>query len=387
MPCVPDSVCTRIDNQDYTQPSFVPNATTNYASMGYVGFVKLRIPSLNANNLLRVNSCTISAKQSLERGSQIDGRIDGTTYSLGPFLVDGDISMPLVADVDPTAIGNGCPTTNELTVAGGILQNIWCWATARGPQGRLIYNDAILDVRYANDAAFRYDSAIVNTYSISVEQQGIVQANLNIFARARQPAQDIFGSVLNGPTIVDYLSPARILQWSDITINGVGGCSNPLDLFFSQQVRRFSLEINNNAERYFSLNGSLFPTDLNVKKREITGSLTLMGLNDRMRLLAQTNLNRFTEKNELRISAFIGSSTFDIGSGSYQSRDWLSSTTIPPVGSIFAKRLVAVVFQIEELAMTTDILESTINYHAFGSDQFDALAFVESSDCSFPAWR
>lgn len=381
MPCTPDTICNRVDSQNYAQPNNVPSPTGHYANMGWVGFVNLRIPSLGADNILRVLSADVNLKQEITTPDTIDGRIDKTTYQLGSKNVDGTLSMPLVADLPSANVGDGCPTVQELTVAGSLLQNIWCWATARGPHGRLLYNDAALDIRYANHAAFTFDTAVVNTLSMSVAAEDMIKFDINIMGRGRSTTN--FNDVTSDPPIRDFLSPARVLTWNDITVNGVGGCSNAGDLFYSNQVREFNLEINNNAARFYSFNGSLYPVDVNVGKRDITGSLKLLGFQHKLRVLAEENQSRFTEKNEIRMAMYIGNDQFQ--GGAFVPRDWTGSGSAPSGNPIFYKKLTGVVFEIEEVSMTNDVLETTVNWKALASDQSGYQAFTPSN-CSFPKW-
>lgn len=390
MPCTPDSFCDRVDTNTYAQPNFVPAIDGHFANMGWVGFLKLRIPSLSANNILRVTSADINLSQEITMPDVIDGRIDRTVYQMGPKIVEGSISMPVIADIDPNSF-SGCPDVSDLNdasgVAGSLLNNVWCWATARGPQGRLLYNDASLEIRYANHAAFTFDAAIVNTLSMSVAQSDAVTFDISLIGRGRTPSPDPAG--IGGsptPLIERFLSPARILTWNDVTVNGVGGCSNPDDLFFSNQVREFNMEINNNADRFYSLNGSLFPVDINVGKREISGSITLLGLQDRLRQLGESNQERFTEKNELRIAFYIGDDRFN--GVNFTPRDWTSALgTNVPSDAIFGKRLTSVVFQIEEMSMTNEVFETTVNWVALGNDQEGFEAISPGTSCTFPLWE
>lgn len=389
MPCTPDAFCDRVDTNTYSQPNFVPAVDGHFANMGWVGFLKLRIPSLNANNILRVTTADINLSQDISTPDVIDGRIDRTVYQMGPKIVEGSISMPVVADVDPNLFA-GCPDVTDLndpdSVAGSLLNNVWCWATARGPQGRLLYNDASLEIRYANHAAFTFDTAVVNTLSMSISQSDAVQFDISILGRGRTPSPDPAGAAGDPtPKIERFLSPARVLTWNDVTVNGVGGCGNPEDLFFSNQVRDFNMEINNNADRFYTLNGSLFPVDVNVGKREITGSLTLLGLQDRLRQLAESNQERFTEKNEIRIAFYIGDDRFN--GVNFTPRDWPAGDSTVPSAAIFGKRLTSVIFRIEEMSMTNEVFETTVNWLALANDQEGFEAIAPGTSCSFPLWQ
>lgn len=397
MPCTPDPNCEGLlqnADQFYTVSSNItPTDSIHYANMGWVGFVFMRSSKLRANNILRVTSADLNLSQEITMPDVVDGRIDKTVYQMGPKVVEGTLSMPIVADVTDPDLFGGCPTRQDLTssssVAGGVLQNVWCWATARGNHGRLLFDDMNLDVRYANHAAFTFDSCVVNTLSMSVAQSDAVNVDINVLGRQRVKYDQPW---LN-PKISDFLAPARVLTWNDVTINAVRGCfGGNYDLFYSNQVREFSLELNNNAERFYSLNGSLFPIDVNVGKREITGSLQLLGLSERLRELAETNQNRFTEKNEIRFGFFIGDDTQPAtivpgAAPAFSSRDWKANMSTWPKTPIFGKRLTGVVFQIEEVSLTNDVFTTNVNYLALANDQENYEAVAPASSCSFPAWR
>lgn len=387
MPCTPDSSCNFSDTRDYGLPNSAPDASGHFANIGWVGFVKLILPKLNlaqGGNLLRVTSADLNLKQDIQMPDVIDGRIDKTVYQLGPKIIEGSLSMPVVADLPAASIGDGCPNVTDLTTAGQLLDNLWCWATARGQQGRLIHNDANIVIRYANHAAFNFDRAIVNTFGLSVTQGEMVNLDINVLGRSRRPLNNPSFQGDDEAKINDFLSPARVLTWNDVTVTGIGGCGNINTLWRSNQVRAFTMEINNNADRFYTLNGSLFPMDVNVGQREITGQLTLMGFQHRLRDLAETNSERFTEKNEVRLAMYIGEDQFDSGSGAFLDRDWTGAS--PSGNPIFQKRLTGAVFNIEEVSMTNELLETTVNYYALANDQENFEAFTPSTSCGFPVW-
>lgn len=385
MPCTPDPVCT-IGSTDQLY-SAVPNFQTSsptiaYANMGWVGFVFFRSNKLGANNILRVTTADLNLKQEITSPPVIDGRMDRTVYQMGPKIVEGSLAMPLIADVQT----GGCPQVTDLTSAGSLLQDLWCWATARGNHGRMLYDDTRFDVRYANHAAFTFDGAICNKLSFSVAQSDMVNVNMDVIGRTRN--SPTITDIPRTPVIGDFLAPARVLTWNDVTVNGMGGCSSAgTPLFYSNQVRNWSMDLNNNADRFYTFNGSLFPVDINVGKREISGSLTLMGMNHTLRLLAETNQNRFTEKNELRFAFYIGENTeYNTPGGvAFNSRDWVGTN---PVGNpIFARRLVGTVFKIETIKLANELFESTVEYMALANDLENYEAISPSSSCSFPAWQ
>lgn len=414
MPCQPDPTCEGLlqsVDQTYT---LLPNADPSqnagywhYANMGWVGYAIMRSAKLQntAGTILRVTSADINLSQEITMPDVIDGRIDKTVYQMGPKIVEGTLAMPIVADVNPNFTSPpGCATKEDLQggTAGSILKSLWCWTVARGNHGRLLFDDVDLDIRYANHAAFTFGRAVVNTLSMSVAQGEPMNWEVSIIGRARSDNKALGGT--NEPPISDFLSPARVLTWNDVTVSGIVGCgsagfpaSSPL--WYSNQITEFNLEINNNADRFYSLNGSLYPIDVNVGKREVTGSLTLMGLQDKLRKLATTNQDRFTEKNEIHFGVFIGDDMANADGLSFKSRDYNPGTGTWGVGGdartpIFAKALTGVVFRIEEMSMTNELFTTTVNFLALANDQtnYEALISTDGANefptsCSFPAWQ
>jgi len=367
-----------------------------FAHMGWVGYANLRIPPLTPQlgTILRVTSADINLSQDITTPDVIDGRIDRTVYQLGPKIIEGTLSLPVIADVDPGDFTGGCVAVEDLRAgtASSLLNSIWCWTTARSSHGRLQWTGD-LDIRYANHAAFTFTKAVVNSLSMTVTQSDIVSFDIDVIGAARNRTIDPF----NEPVISDFLSPARVLTWNDVTVSGVGGCGSgnfqDAILFGSSQVREFSFEINNNAERYYSLNGRLFPIDINVSKREITGSMTLMGLNERLRQRAEGQQDEFTRKDEIRLMFFVGEEAVSgVGLNAVGvSRDWfqLTDTPVTESGAIpfFWKKFTGVIFQIEEMSLSNDVYETNVNWLALGNDQEGYLAITPGSSCDFPSWQ
>jgi hypothetical protein len=354
------------------------NPNEVFASMGWVGYVVLNIQQLNRKQVLRVTNSTLNLRQEVTLPDVIDGRIDKTVYQLGPKIVEGDLTMPLVADVDPASVTSlsGCVNASDIISAtsAGLMDTLWCWAGSRSAAGRMMYDQASLDVRYANHASFRYDRAMANRLSLEVTESQPVNVTVGIIGRSRNryetPEVD--------PPLSDMLAPARVLTWNDFSVDGFRGCTGAdTALFYSNQVRQFSFDITNNVERYYTLNGDLMPADINARKREITGTMRLMGMNHELSRLAEGNQDRFTEKNWINMALYIGNSTYDYNSATFKPR---SGTPV------WLKKITSVVFKVEELSMTNELFETTVNWQALANDQSNYEAFDPATSCSFPPW-
>jgi len=213
---------------------------------------------------------------------------------------------------------------------------------------------------------------------MTVEKEDVVTWDIDIIGEERER----FADPTSKPPISNFLSPARVLTWNDATISGFKGCgSGDNQLFGSAQVRSFTFELNNNAERYYSLNGRLFPVDINVSKREITGSLTLLGLQEQLRLRAENQQDEFTRKDEIRVQLFIGDEA-DLGS-----RDWFADSDTPPgSNAIWFNKFMGVIFKIETMSLTNEVYETEVEWISLGSDLQNFVAISPSSSCDFPAW-
>jgi hypothetical protein len=265
----------------------------------------------------------------------------------------------------------------------------------------MLYDDTQMVIRYANHAAFLFDRVLVNIFGVTITQSDMITMDIGVIGRSRAPFVNpyLHNSQVQGAAyttgyadIVDFLSPARVLTWNDAWVYSKSdwGCSGSSDnfLFRSGQVREFSFEINNNADRFFSLNGSLFPMDINVGKREITGTVKLMGLADKLHQRAATNQDRFTSKDCIFLSLYIGRDTFNTAYDppfETSVRNWDDGNTND--GAIWRKRFDGVIYQIEEMSLSNELYETTANWFALASDSNENYeAFAPASSCAFPAW-
>jgi len=382
----------------YTEPT-CPGTTgiagaydgiTRLADMGWVGYAQINFPS--ATRFLRATSIDMNVTQEIEKPDVVDGRIDKTVYRLGPKLVEGTLSMPVIADNSSgsTALCNADEAALT-TAAAGLINDVWCWATSRNDYGRMSLDEVSMDVRYAAHALYTFDYCIINTLSMSVAQQEMVTWDLNIIGRGRDHHEtgSEVGPYVGDPALTNSLaSPARALTWNDVTVTGWTGCPNTATLFYSNQIREFSFEVNNNADRFFTFNGSLFPIDINVGQREITGSMTLLGLAGALRDRADTNAERFTSQDAIGVALFAGNDTYT-GTG-FTSRDFTGYTYAAQpsdtAGMIWMTNFTAVVFQLEESSLSNDVYETTVAWHGLASDVTNFTALYPITSPTFPAW-
>jgi len=323
------------------------------AYMGFVGFVRLRRSNLigdvsggnisHGDHTIRATTADITLSQEISKPDVVDSRYDKTIYQLGPKLVDGTVAFPAVYDV---------PTGETIS----IFELLFRYAATRMTDGNL--NDFDLDVKYAaqaanNQAEFTYGGCIVNTWQFSVTQSDVVTCSIDIIGLTRDPNPDMTPPARKdevevctpiGDSAYGSIGTTRIVTWNDARVEITGG-RLPTTIG-GQFIRSFEANINNDAERFYTLNKQLFAQAVAPRKRDVDGNIVLMGRHPDLSNLALSNQVNCSESVQMKFG-FEASAT---GEGCALAG---FNTTIPNI-----------VFEIETLSLTNDIFESTVNWHA-----------------------
>jgi len=328
------------------------------AYMGFVGFVRLVktggilgnndgvSPTDHGNYLIRATTADINLTQEITKPDVVDSRYDKNVYQLGPKLVDGSVSFPVVYEV---------PDDETST----LFEILYRYAVTRQNSGALSNFD--LDVKYAssntlpfNDAEFRYNGCIVNTWKFAVAQSEVVTCTFDIIGVNREPAGTLdpparsdalcSGSSTSSP---DTLGTTRIVTWNDARVELSGG--RLVGSIGGQYVRSFEVNINNDAERYYSLNTKLFAQAIAPRKREISGNIVLLGRIPDLSAVALSNQDNCTESTNIKF----GYATPGTGEGCSLST---FNVTLPNC-----------VFKIETMSLSNEIFESTVEWSSLPS--------------------
>ena len=326
------------------------------AQMGFVGSVVLDninpTPTTSTREyLLRVTSCNISAKQDIKPEEVVDGRMDRTLYSIGPRTVDGDCDFPLVHEIVRNSSKSCGQPDGE---CASVAQTLWELAAMRDNQGRLKH-DFDVNIRYTDNMAFKYPRCIVNTLNLNVNQGDPVKMRFGIIGAGKPQQGDIImrepinegGAYGDQAQRLDMLSPARVVTFNDFRI-GVfcrdqGGIN-----FNGQYIRSFDVTLNNNVERYYTLNGKLAPQDVTARKRTVEGSIKLMGFTIK-------TFHEFIYNNQDRNSSSCSIQfgyTFGSGNNTY-----------------FGTALHGCIFKIEEVSVSNELIETNVPFTAYGDCQ------------------
>ncbi len=291
---------------------------TPLASLGFVGYIIFENAGTSGGNInVRATDCDLKLSQAIEKPNVVDSKFDKTVYQLGPKEVGGSISFPAVHEDGEASV-----------------QAMWRRCIER-PGGRLKTINVV--VKYADqNALFRYNRCLVDTFEFSVSQGDVVNVSTGIMGLTREVATDRF---------IQYgFRNSRIVTWNDANIEVGTDISNTGDvLVASSYVRDFTVTVNNNSDRFYTLNGQLTPQDVAATKRDIDGTMTLMGRQHSLGLLALNNQLRCTETSWLSFGY------------SLQSEQCSTSWFV---------RLPGIVFEIEDIGLTNDLLETTVNWYA-----------------------
>jgi hypothetical protein len=158
---------------------------------------------------------------------------------------------------------------------------------------------------------------------------------------------------------LNMLSPARVVTFNDFRI-GVFCRDQGGITFNGQYIRSFDVTLNNNVDRFYTLNGKLAPQDVTARKRTVEGSIKLMGFTVK-------TFHEFIYKNQDRNSSSCSIQfgyTFGSGNNTY-----------------FGTALHGCIFKIEEVSVTNEIVETNVPFIAFGDCQ-NAYEAIEKGACN-----
>jgi hypothetical protein len=286
----------------------------NIASLGFVGYVQF-LGVTAVNNMVRATSADLKVTQNIDAPNVVDGKVDRTVYQLGPKEVGGTIAFPANHE-DGSSITEG----------------LWKLAVERLANSGRLQTLTAVNIRYTNGTIFKYTDCIVDTFEFSVAQSDVVNISVGLIGKYRTGGDDL--------TPVYGLRNTRVVTWNDAVVQLSGGVTVSGD-----EVRTFSANINNNSQRYYTLNGLLFVADIAPTKRDISGNLVIMGRNLSLGSRAESNEQRCTETSVLKFG-------YQLGKG---------STSSGCTGD-FLVQFPGVVFSIEEMAITNELFETTVNY-------------------------
>jgi hypothetical protein len=313
----------------------------NYARMGFVGFVKFIPTGAGSPITVRVQSADVKLSQEISYPDLVDGKVDQTTYQLGPQQVGGSLAFPLVHDLGTGSETGSADCGDNSSV--NLAQTLWAYGVQRDGYGRMA-NQFDCVIRYADNVAYRYGGCLINTMQFTINQSEPVNVSCEVIGGGNAGAalRTEYTKELDNAT--NFLAPVRIITWNDAQVQAWSNENDTTGIFQNGQVQEFNCSINNNIDRIYSLNGKLAPVDIAAKKREVSGTIKTMGAVYKLSELAQSNQGRFTSNSSI---------AFGYSLGNANSLYW-------------ATGLYGVIFEIEEISLSTGLFQTTTKWRALG---------------------
>jgi hypothetical protein len=347
------------------QPSFFPTGladpTAYPAYAGYSGFVtyEANLSGSIKKYLLRADSCSLKGTQAIDTIPDIDGSIDSTRYAIKPFEVSGGISFNL--DSAPDSVGYMA------------FARLYADITQRSADGRLKIREQPgcrnMLVRYSGEVSYRYVDIVPNSMDISCSAGEPLKFSVDFKGRGREGPFNGTTAVMGDglASTVDgkfNVAPVRVVTYNDISIDiesspltGSGVVVNtPSNIARLPLIKSFSCKIDNQVEAVHTLSGTLAAYDLVAKKRIITGKIDFLGRNRDIADYALYNELGQTSRANLSFNVRFGNVT----------------------KTLFKLR--GVVFKIENMDLTNDVLTSSMDFMALGDQNFnyEAISALET---------
>lgn len=300
------------------------------ANMGYVGWVKFLLTGGDAG-FIRATTCDLKVTQTIEKPEVVDGTIDRTVYKLGPKEIGGSVAFPAVME-------------QGLGASGTAMSNLWNAAIVRScitgdTQGGFATMPFSVVVKYSNNTVFEYTECVVDNYEWSVTQSDVVNVKVNLIGinRVGSPPPAYPAST---PSSYNGIHNTRIITWADVVVKA--------GLVDTSSVRSFTCTVANNVKRYYSLNGSLTPQVLTPTKRDISGKLSVIGR-----------------------SSISDSADLNAGNCSTDQTIAFAVNQIGTCNNFWGVKFDGLcIFEYEEIALTNELFETTVNYHVLPGETF-----------------
>jgi len=345
------------------------------AYMGYVGFVRFR--PAGDPFLVRATSSDINLKQEVSKPNVIDSRYDRTVYQLGPQEVGGTVAFPAVYDIQGGA---------------SVVRKMYELAVTRNNDGSL--DPMEIDVRFApantfpNLSDFTFTGCIVDTWQFSVSQSEVVNISLGIIGIERIesgsqsenytlstfPAFNFNDDSSGNNPLRTWEENTRVITWNDARVEIVPGrdaveAAGDTSIIGGEFIRTCEVNINNNSQRFYTLNWQLFPQAVAPTKRDVSGNLTIMGRHEVLSTIARTNQFSENERSIVRFGFVPLVSQSNSGA--------------------FGVELPNCVFEIEEMSLTNELFETTVNWSSLPAagtttNFVDPLANTDFNDWGKP---
>lgn len=348
-------------------PNGLADPTAQPVFSGFSGFIvyESNINGGISKYLIRAQSCSLKGTQNIQSIPDIDGSVDLTRYRLEPFEARGNIVFPL--DSAPGSMGYEA------------FARLYSDTVERSKDGRLktreVPGSRNVLIRYNSDLSYRFLDVAVNKMTLACNAREPLNITAELVARGREgPFNGNSSQVGNGLDEVapssgrSNAAPVRVVTYNDVSIDiessplSGGGIvvNTPPSITRLPLIRSFTVNIDNKVEAVHTLSGTLAAYDLVAAKRTISGNINFYGRNRDIADYALLNEVGQTSRCNLSFNVRFGNVT----------------------KTLFKLR--GVVFKLEQMDIRNETLESTMEFMAFGDQQFnyEAISALENPGSS-----
>ena len=308
--------------------------------MGFTGVCQLEFGSVNNGTSIlqpRVTSCDLSLKQGIVLPNVTNPSFGRMVFNVQPEIIEGTIEYPIVVSQKD----NNVDATPSL----------WNYATIRDYNGRLstinVYTKA------ANYGAnFKYTGCVVNTFGFSTRQEDkAIKVSAGLMGMDRQELPSI--SVI-------HIRNARAAVWGDAVV----GLYTPEVSVSGSYIRSFSIEVNNNCERFYTGGGDspLKVQDICAKNFDVGGTIMILGRHVGLSNYSIDNPKHYLETSYLEFGYSILCQTNGCDPNTF------GQLTPNSYSSQWKAQVPGVLFQIEEIALTNNVFETVVKWSSAPAD-------------------
>lgn len=293
------------------------------ADMGFVGFCQFEINTGSGFRKIqsRVQSFDLGLSQEIRKPNVINISYDRPVHHIQPEVVEGKIKFPILNCDNPSGLfGASVPDPTS---------DLWYLATSRNYYGRLKSFDVLTKYSAVN-ASFRYKQCYVDTFTFQTQVDEPINVSVDIKGFTRREENFTTIPAASNSSIAMWYNAFVTLRNSEYILDGI-------------DLRNLTVKVENNIERFHTANGKLVPQDLVPRHRNIQGEITTLGRIPIISQYARDNSSRAVEDTQL-----------DFG---YVNSGYTFRGTIPNV-----------ILEVEEIALTNDVLETKMKWHSLPAD-------------------
>jgi hypothetical protein len=260
---------------------------------GYMGYIDYDING--TTGILRFADCSLNAKQEVITPDVMTGDWNKQAFYFGKIEVGGSIGGPFM----------------DSFITGGGSNSLWNWATNRGTSNCPNQFESTFNVFYycAQNSIVNYRAfggLLCNSFTLTATAGDLVNFSMDVIGNS--------SSKFTSQTNTRQTTKDKVVTWEKLQVTVTpdepdtgGGSAHTI---VSDQIQNFEITIANNIEAVYNIGAgaTLFPYQLLLGQREITGTITLFNAHD---------MNGYESYDDYTAGDNLGTVAFTLGANTY----------------------------------------------------------------------